>query len=111
MEVSIEDIEEGLILTQPIINNYGQMLLPAGAKLSLKHINLLKTWNIECINVRGEGDSDTGETVEFGDDVLKHAKSRLNSRLNWIPENELEQELYDIGLKRACEIIGRAQNQ
>jgi len=111
MEVSIEEIEEGLILSQPVINNYGQMLLPSGATISLRHINLLKTWNIETINVRGENDSETVETAEFGDDVLKHAKSRLKSRLNWIPENELEQELYNIGLKHACEVIGKAQKR
>lgn len=111
MEISIEDIEEGQVLSQPIINNYGQMLLPSGATISLRHINLLKTWNIESIHVGDENHSDEAAEEEFGDEVLKHATKRLKGRLNWIPEHELEQELYNLGLKRACEIIGKAQKR
>lgn len=111
MEIPIDDIEEGQVLTQPIMNNYGQILLPSGATISSRHINLLKTWNIESIHVGNENDSEEEKEEEFGDEVLKHANKRLKGRLNWIPENELEQELYNIGIRRACEIIGKAQTR
>ena len=111
MEVSIEEIEEGQILSQPVINNYGQMLLPTGTEMTLRYINLLKTWNIDTVTILGEDETVPEEDVDFGDEVLRHAAGRLKGRLNWIPENEFEQELYNIGLKRACEIIGKAQKQ
>ncbi|MCZ6674925.1 MAG: hypothetical protein O7C75_18500 [Verrucomicrobia bacterium] len=108
MEINIDEIDEGQILLQPIINNYGQMIMPAGTVISFKHINILKTWNIKSIIIKGEDDVEEMDT-DFGDEVLKQATQRIKSRLIWIPENEWEQELYNIGLKRACEIIGRSK--
>ncbi|MCB1119924.1 MAG: hypothetical protein KJT03_00115 [Verrucomicrobiae bacterium] len=111
MEVPLNEIEEGQILSQPVINSYGQMLLPAGAEISLRYIQLLKTWNVESIHVQGEDEINLDENVAYGDEVVNHATRRLANRLNWIPENEWEQELYNIGLRRACELIGRAQKR
>ena len=110
MEISLEELDgsdESFVLSQPVLNNYGQMLLPAGATISLKHIIILKTWNINTIHIVGEDEVYLSEDIDFGDDVVKHATRRLKSRLNWLPENEWEQELFDLGIKRACEEIVR----
>ena len=107
---NFDEIEEGQILLHPIINSYGQMIMPAGAVVSLKHINILKTWNIKTITIKEEDDVEEEEAgSDFGDEIFKQATQRIEGRLNWIPENEWEQELYNIGLKRACEIIGRSK--
>lgn len=107
MEISLDKLEAGSVLSQPVINNYGQMLLPAGVEVSMRQIIMLKTWNIKTIQVKGE-DEELIDT-DFGDDIVKRASRRIKNRLNWIPENEWEQELYTLGLKRACEIIGKSK--
>ncbi len=107
MEIKLDDIEEGCVLSQPVMNNYGQMLLPSGAEISIRQIIILKTWNIKTITIKGDDEID--EQSDFGDELKMHATRRLKGRLDWIPENEWEQELFNIGLKRACQIIENAQ--
>ncbi len=120
MEVDLDSVEEGQILSQPVMNNFGQVILPSATVLTARHIVVLKTWKIGSVQINRQGEEDQeeysyeGENIlgeseqsDFNDDIVKAATERLAGKLNWIPENEFEQELYDMGLRRACEIIKR----
>lgn len=51
--ISCDEIEQGMILAQPILNKFGQILLPANVELQKKHSQLLKTWGITSVTIKG----------------------------------------------------------
>ena len=93
--INTEKIEDGQILIEPVINNFGQTLLPAGAVLKAKHINLLKTWNIFSVCIK-----DDIEETEFmiSDDLRMKALEIFSKRMQWKPRNQNEEELYELGI-------------
>ncbi|MFW5662598.1 MAG: hypothetical protein ACOCZW_02640, partial [Bacteroidota bacterium] len=58
--IDIKNVEDGMILAEPVVNNFGQTLLSPGTELLSSHIRILKTWNI--ISIRVKGDKDEEET-------------------------------------------------
>lgn len=92
----LDNVEVGDVLTEPVMNSFNQVLIPSGASLTEKHINLLKTWNISTVCVQS---SAAQEAVEEMTDECKEKYLRLFSeRVNWEIENKYEQELWDMGL-------------
>jgi hypothetical protein len=52
----IEEAEPGLRVTSPVINEKGQLLLPAGTVLSDRHLRLLKSWGVGSVEIEGPTD-------------------------------------------------------
>jgi hypothetical protein len=102
--IPISSIEEGMVSAEPIINNYGQTLIPAGATLSNKHKVLLMTWNIDSICIKTE---ESGTDMEISDEVKALAMERLARRFKWTPRNSLEKELFSIALLHTSKQILR----
>jgi hypothetical protein len=48
--VTIDDLKPGDILSGPVMNNFGQIMIPAGAVLKENHIRLLKSWETNLNN-------------------------------------------------------------
>ncbi len=100
--ININEIEEGMVLSEPVINSYRQTLIKAGAKLKSSNISLLKTWNILKVRIKAEEDEDVSE---LGLELQKLSKERLEKRMKWKPRNENEKALYELGILRAASII------
>lgn len=88
--VLTENIQEGMILAEPILNNYGQILIGAGVELKDRHKKVLKTWNIQSVLIHNH---------DFNDDDIQNDQNyaqlegELLSRMTWIPELPIEQDL------------------
>ncbi len=95
--VSIDELEEGMILAEPIINNFGQTLLPAGIKLNNKHQIILKTWNISSVYIQSDK-NDIGLDVELSPELKEKAAKSLLNRMIWIPELKIEKDLFSAGI-------------
>jgi len=91
--VSIEEIADGMVLAERLVNNFGQTLLPSGAKLSPKHKNMLKTWNITGVMIKGSNDDD--EIINPA--LLASTKAKIMEKALWRPKNRLEDEIFDMG--------------
>lgn len=50
--IAVEDIQDGMINAEPIINRYGQTLLAAGVVLNQQHATFLK--NVEYTHNKSE---------------------------------------------------------
>ncbi len=87
--VFLEDAVEGMILSDPIINNMGQTLLPPGIVLAPQHLRILKTWNIKLIHIK---ESETEEENEISPELLKLAEEILAERMNWTPSIDIEKD-------------------
>ncbi|MCX6153941.1 MAG: hypothetical protein NT007_07270 [Candidatus Kapabacteria bacterium] len=93
--IPIEEIKDGMILSDSLVNNFGQTLVPAGTVLSDRHSRILKTWNIFTVSIKSDS---TEDDFEINDDIRKKAKEKLDLRMNWEPRNAAEEDLYLLGL-------------
>ncbi len=93
--VSIDDIIEGMVLAEPVINNFGQTLLPQGIKLNPKHKIILKTWNVSNIYIQSDEES---STFELSDELKEKANALLRERMIWEPEQKIEKDLFNIAI-------------
>jgi hypothetical protein len=88
--ISIDDIKDNMLLAEPVINNFGQTLLPKGVTLFDKHIRLLKTWNIKYIAIMNENENDENLPSP---EVLKIAEEHYNERVKWEIRNTIERDM------------------
>lgn len=88
--ISIDDIEEGMVNLEPIVNRYGQTLLAPGVKLSPQHMMILKTWNIRTIKISG---GEEEETSTISEELKLMIIERIRKRANWQPRIPIEEDL------------------
>ena len=100
--ISVDEIEDGMILADPILNKFGQNLLPSGASLIKNNIKLLKTWNIRAVTVKTEDDE---IEVDFTPEILALAEEKLKKRMKWLPRNLIEKDIYNMGLKHLAKTL------
>ncbi len=93
--VLVNEITDGMILSEPIVNNFGQTLLPFGAILSEKHIRIFRTWNITGVMIKSDQDDDD---TEFSPELQVLARERLRRRMGWSPRNAIERDLVDMAV-------------
>ncbi len=93
--ITADKIEEGMVLFEPVVNNFGQVLMGAGAELNLRIINTLKIWNVLSVVIQTD---DEEEEVIFSEETLLLAKNKLMSRMTWEPRNIFEEEIFQMGV-------------
>lgn len=98
--VEISKLNEGMEVAEPVMNNFGQTLIPKGIQITARHINILKTWQISTIVIKTGEDkgNEIGVDDVISDELRASAELLLKKRLNWIPENQYEQAIYDMAL-------------
>lgn len=89
--ISIDEINDGMILSEAIINNFGQTLMPSGANLTQKHKVMLKTWNVSGVLIKSENGEDD-ETINPA--ILASMKAKVLAKANWTPRNRIEDEIF-----------------
>ena len=99
--ITLEEIEDGMVVSEPAVNKFGNTLLPAGATLKVSHINLLKTWNIKTLCIKGD---ELEEDAEITEEQISMAKERLDGRMLWKPRNDFERDLYNMGIIVAAKL-------
>jgi len=91
-----------MIVAEPILNNFGQVLISPGVILQDKHKNILKTWNIKAICIKSD---DSDEEVEISEELRSLAVDRLSKRMSWEPRNAIENNLYQVGILQTAKNI------
>ena len=61
MRVSLQEIEPGMRLKRPVLNQQGGLLLKEGEVITSQHLMLFKTWGIGQFEVEGEGEDRDGD--------------------------------------------------
>jgi hypothetical protein len=96
--INLNEITNGMQLAEPVINNFGQILMTKGTSLAERHIKLLKTWNISRVSIVDDIETEPQDVTGYGEDIQEMARKILATRLIWIPRNEAEQDLYNMAL-------------
>ena len=102
--IQIDQIEDGMVLAEPIVNSYGQSLLGACTKLSQTHVRLLKTWNIRVVSVKS---SDGEDDIQISDEQKVIAEREIIKRMSWMPRNDIEKDLYKMGVLQTASNLSK----
>jgi hypothetical protein len=94
--ISIQEVVNGMILSEPVFNLSGQTLLSSGMSLTEKHVKVLKTWNITSLSIQDDNNNDDNL---INPEILKLAKEKVAKRLDWIPRNPIEIDLINTAEK------------
>lgn len=100
--IPIEKIEDGMILADPILNQFSQVLIPAGTVLSDFHKKILIRWNINFVNVYFNDDD---PDIEIEDEILNEATNYVLNKLLWTPTNNLENDIVYVASKHIAKKI------
>ena len=90
--VSLDKIEEGMILTSAQVNKYGQVLLAKGTKIKNSHIKILRTWGVDSIMVLDESEPEI-ESEHFKR-VKAEVEKSLKVRMLFEPSNIYEVDMF-----------------
>ena len=103
IQITIDRIKNGMILSERIVNKFGQMLLPAETKLEEKHKKLLKTWGVQSIHIK----DDVIDSPEWELEKKRSLKAKeiLAKRMNWEPRNIIEESIQETALVKIMEKI------
>lgn len=93
--ITIDAIEEGMVLEKAVQNKFAQVLLPIGTALNDKHIKMLKTWSIEFVEIESNNQL---EKAEISDELIIEALETIAKRLSWQPENKFEEDIFQMGV-------------
>lgn len=98
--IQIDKIEDGMVLAEPVLNQFSQVLLPSGTVLSSFHTNILKKWNISYIFIYIENDQDEAEIPQ---ELINDYKELIKSKLLWTPIIPVEEDLINIAARDCAE--------
>ena len=58
--ISVDQARVGDILSEPLLNGEGKVLLPKGARLSPAVVSRMQSWGITTLAIEGSGSGETG---------------------------------------------------
>ena len=99
--ITLEQIKDGMVVADPVVNNFGFTLIPSGTILSERHKRILKTWNVFTVSIKGD---DFEEDFVISDELKAIAIERLSKRIKWEPRNKYEINLYNSAILRAAKL-------
>jgi hypothetical protein len=97
--IRIDEIEIGEVLSEPILNRYGQVVAGSGTIIDEKQLTRLRTWGITHITVKSDQED------EINPQLLALARERIDKRLSWAPRNAIEEDMYNAAVARAVKLI------
>ncbi|HPN37565.1 MAG TPA: hypothetical protein PL041_04120 [Melioribacteraceae bacterium] len=96
--ISINELKEGMVFLAPIINRFGQVIITKNTKFEKRHYNILKTWGITTVAAGYEQDK---SEIIIDPSIKQLAKEKLERRLLWSPNHEIEFDLYNMALNQS----------
>ncbi len=88
--ISIDELQEGFVLKNSIMNKFGQILLKEGSVLKLSHIKMFKLWGIVCLTIESDDDNNIGD---IDNTIYCQAERMINQKMVWSSRNNNEEEL------------------
>jgi hypothetical protein len=100
ISVPLEELQSGMVLADPVLNRWGQILLNKGCKLTPRHISVLKTWGVARVAV---GNIEEGsELPRIDQETLTRAQKKVEKRLLWEPRTDFEKEIIQLAVRHTA---------
>ncbi len=76
--IPVQKAEEGMVLTEPVYDRRGRLLMQAGKTLEEKHLDSLPMWGVLVIDVEGDDpDSETETLLEVAPWAIDRATEEM----------------------------------
>lgn len=109
-KLAIADLQPGMTLAQPILDNKGRTILPEGTRLTPMAINHLGKWGVEEVRIRKEQETTvhkqqavTGILPESASEkdlaFMRRVAEDVAKRFANLPPTEVNNELRRLALK------------
>lgn len=83
--VTINKIEQGMVLGEDLKDRNGRFLLPSGANLTARHIKMLKMWGVIEANIEGIDQEDVEDNAisEMNPETIEMAEKMVRGRFRY----------------------------
>jgi len=98
--ISLSELKEGDQIAEPVINNFGQTLIPSKTKITVRYINLLKMWGIENVFIKESDNFNSEDDMVVSDETKQHIQMQLSKRFKWQPDNEWESAIFQLAYSK-----------
>lgn len=106
--IPIAELQEGMILKNPVVNKFGQVLLREGTELKLSHNRVLQLWGINFLTIETTEETDA---VSIDENIIAKSLEIINSRMKWEPRNKHEIDLVELTKKALANQIIKGELQ
>ena len=80
IQLKMDAVKPGMVLARSVYNQQDLLLLEKGTALTKKRIWMLKTWGIDQINVKGQGQKDAASVSEIEFETRKSIEKELQAK-------------------------------
>ncbi|HLP76275.1 MAG TPA: DUF3391 domain-containing protein [Candidatus Paceibacterota bacterium] len=102
-KVKVEQLQPGMIVAGDVKNMDNMLLIPSGAALSERQIDILSAWGVTEIEVEATAETEvSSDPIEsIAPEVLARAKEEIKA-LFWKPDetSPVYQQVFDLMLRR-----------
>lgn len=102
------ELQEGMVLKNPVVNKFGQVLLREGTELKLSHNRVLQLWGINFLTIETTEESDQ---IVVDENILAKSLELLRNRMKWEPRNKHEMDLLELTKKSIIQLIIKGELQ
>ena len=106
--IQTSDLQEGMILKNPVVNKFGQVLLREGTELKLSHNRVLQLWGINFLTIE---DTEETEAIVIDENIIAKSIEFIQHRMKWEPRNKHEMDLLELTKKAICQQIIKGELQ
>ena len=80
IQLKIDALKPGMVLARSVYNQQDSLLLERGTALTKKRIWMLKTWGIDQISVKGQGQNDIVSVSEIEFETRESIERQLRAK-------------------------------
>jgi HD-like signal output (HDOD) protein len=73
--LSVDDIQNGMVLSEDVLDINARLLLSKGQKITPKQIRVLKIWGITEVDIVGEKDNTNVEAFQVDPEIIQEVKA------------------------------------
>lgn len=112
MKVSIDKLQEGMVLSGDLLNLNDELLLAAGTVLTGRHLRILKTWGVRTVPIVGADESSEEVATRrlHSSTLLAAAEARVQRRLKHVPVgNPVFDQIRALAVQRTADRMARPE--
>jgi hypothetical protein len=80
-QVSVDDLEPGMLLAEEVRDQQGRLLVPAGAELTARHLRAFQLWGILTVRIRATNAEPDPADLPLTPEQLSEGEALVRGRL------------------------------
>jgi len=98
--LALKDLKPGMVLSTPVHNFHGILLLSKGTKLTQKNIRILKSWGVNHIGVAGRSKKDRKKATVPDKATKRSVQANLTKKFSDVLDDKVMVEIMRVAGNR-----------